>query len=707
MSIATTSLREPEERLEHHRANDQDAPPPERRNGDAAARRRVSDIQDDDDEPMPKRTKIRSSTSHLKIVPETLELRELVKAKAQQFAEKLDHSKPFNKTQLTAWSMQLLGEMSLPEKYSGFAAVMIGNFFWRRQFLATPFERRMLLLPHCLKHAEGCPAEYTEFGLDCERCGACTIADYKVRAEQLGYKVLVAEGSPIVLKIIVGGYVDGILGVACLNVLEKAIDKVLIAGVPSYAVPLHSGDCHNTSLDESWIWEVLDKYEPMPDKRLTGYVSVMRAANRLFDEHFDRLLPRVRSKTPESAATPLGKTEDISYDWLRNGGKRFRPFITLAAYDAATGGECLKNFDSSNQPFEFPDSVARVAMSIEAFHKASLVHDDIEDDDLFRYGRETLHRTHGLGPAINVGDHLIGLGYKLIAAARTAPNSSPLPSGEGGRRPGEGSATIDPRTRNSLSAGAVSARTASTVYCVPHPSPLPGGEGTAALASDVACDVLERMAAAHIKLCDGQGAEMFWQQNPTLDFAPLDALQIYALKTSPAFEAALYAGLRMAGSVEKYESLVGPFCRHVGIGFQILNDLKDWRGDNDNKMVAGQDALALRPTLMMALAWQAATTEQRQLMQSCYFDREEQDAIRLARLRRLYEELGVFEKAERLIEKSRDRAELLADEVESDDIRQLLYFLVDTVMADEQDKDPRDSIPKPTAVLHPLPVTTA
>ena len=56
------------------------------------------------------------------------------------------------------------------------------------------------------------------------------IADYKVRAEQLGYKVLVAEGSPVVLKIIVSGYVEGILGVACLNVLEKAIDKVLIAG---------------------------------------------------------------------------------------------------------------------------------------------------------------------------------------------------------------------------------------------------------------------------------------------------------------------------------------------------------------------------------------------------------------------------------------------------------------------------------------------
>src|SRR6516164_1785113 len=41
-----------------------------------------------------------------------------------------------------------------------------------------------------------------------------------------------SEGTPIVLKIIVSGHVDAIVGVACLNVLEKALDKVLLAGIP-------------------------------------------------------------------------------------------------------------------------------------------------------------------------------------------------------------------------------------------------------------------------------------------------------------------------------------------------------------------------------------------------------------------------------------------------------------------------------------------
>ncbi len=585
-----------------------------------------------------KQTK-RRSTSHLKVVPETLPLREQIKSAAERFAQTLDRTKPFLKGELEQYGRTLLDQMALPEKYLGFSMVLIGNFFWKRQFLAVPFERRMLLLPHCLKHAEGCPADYDEFGLDCEKCGACSIADYKVRAEELGYKVLVAEGSPIVLKIIVGGYIDGILGVACLNVLEKAIDKVLIAGVPSYAIPLHSGDCKNTSLDESWVWDVLEQYEPFDETPTTSYVPLMRAANRLFGEHFDRLLPRVRTKTPESSSTPLGKTEQISYEWLAHGGKRFRPFITLAAHDAVTGGKGLLAQGDDADGCTFSDGVSRVAMAIEAFHKASLVHDDIEDDDVYRYGQATLHRRYDLGTAINVGDYLIGVGYRLVNSARSE------------------------------------------------------------VGAEAAADILDRMATAHIKLCDGQGAEMAWQDSHDTNVSPLDALQIYALKTAPAFEAALYAGLRLAGPVDQYDETITAFSRHLGVGFQILNDLKDWQGDDNNKLVAGQDALKVRPTVLLALAWQAAKGSARQELADAT-DPSRANSLSVARMRRLFQELDVFTMAESLVDKSRARAEALADEVEPEPLRQLLYFLVDTVLA------PLDApVAIDPAILVPLPIT--
>jgi geranylgeranyl pyrophosphate synthase len=574
-----------------------------------------------------KRTQRRRSTSHLKDVPDTLKLREEIKAAAERLAAMCPQPQQFSKDELESLGRRLLQQMDLPEKYLGFTMVLIGNYFWKRQLMAIPFERRMLLLPHCLKHAEGCPADYDEFGLDCEKCGACSIADYKVRAEQLGYKVLVAEGSPIVLKIIVEGYVDGIVGVACLNVLEKAIDKILLAGVPSFAIPLHSGDCKNTSLDEHWVWEVLEKYEPLQEPASNSYVPLMRAANALFKDDFDRLLPRLRSKTPEQARAPLGRTEEVAYDWLINGGKRFRPFITLAAYAAVAGGRDVLKTTGSGDVVRFSDSVSRVAMAIEAFHKASLVHDDIQDDDLFRYGRQTLHRSEGLGPAINIGDYLIGLGYRLIHS------------------------------------------------CAP------------ALGSDIACDILDSMAGAHLRLCDGQGAEMAWQNKPDWSLTPLDALQIYALKTSPAFEAALYAGLRMAGPIEPYKEVIPAFCRQVGVGFQILNDLKDWSGDDHNKLVAGQDALALRPTLLLALALQGADETQRGELQGL-FQSDEHDRVRLARLKQLFRICGAFENAEALVDKSRERAEALADGIQPDELRRLFYFLIDTVLAEEEAPPP-------------------
>ncbi len=591
----------------------------------------------------PRKRVRRKSTSHLKLVPETLAERERIKAEAERFAEGLDRSQPFNSDQLEVWGRQLLDELELTEKFLGFAAVLIGNFFWKRQFLAVPFERRMLLLPHCLKHAEGCPAEYDEFGLDCDKCGACSIADYKVRAEQLGYKVLVAEGSPVVLKIIVSGHVDGILGVACLNVLEKAIDKVLIAGVPSYAIPLHSGDCKNTSLDEAWVWDVLEKYEPLPEPITSSYLPLIRESNRLFEKDFERLLPAIRSGSSTSTAGPLAKTEEIAYDWLAHGGKRFRPFITLAAYDAMTGGQSLKSAARNGDGLGLPDSVCRVAMAIEAFHKASLVHDDLQDDDQFRYGRETLHRRYDSGMAINVGDYLIGIGYRLINSARAE-------------------------------AGA-----------------------------DAACDVLDRMATAHIRLCDGQGAELAWHEQAVETITPLDALQIYALKTSPAFEAALYAGMRMAGDVSDYSEMIPAFSRHLGVGFQVLNDLNDWRGDANNKLVAGADMLAGRPTVMLALAFQAADDDQRQeLMDLLAEESLDDDETRRRGLKQVLSDCGVFEQAEALVEKARSRAESLADAVEVEPLRRLLYFLVDTVLAAEDES----SLPTPTPedVLLSLPI---
>ena len=566
----------------------------------------------------------RPKTSHLKLVPPTSTLREQIRQQCKKLAAVIDKSNPLSKEKLEGHARQILTELNQPEGYVGWTMVLLSSEFWREQVAATPYSRRLLLLPHCLKHAEGCPADYDEFGLDCRQCGACSIADFRARAEDLGYKVLVAEGSPIVLKIIIGGYVDAILGVACLNVLEKAIDKILLAGIPCMAVPLHSSDCRNTSVDEDWVSEMITTQQQVKPVQTQSYLHLMRAAGGLLQsDELHRIAPRLRNQeaTAEGSGDkqdPIAWTEAIAYDFLARGGKHSRPFITLATYDAVSGGKATQA-DGAAYCDAFSDEVRRTALSIETFHKASLVHDDIEDDDLYRYGSETLHRQYGTATAINVGDYLIGLGYRLVS--RDAER----------------------------------------------------------LGHQVAAEITEVLSDAHMRLSEGQGAELMWRDQRQRKLQPLDALKIYALKTAPAFEAALLAGLRLAGPLDAYRKPIRQFARHLGVAFQILNDLKDWAGDEDNKLASRTDVLGGRPTVLWALALETLN-EQEQSALFTFLDEEPAAENLLPRIGNLYNQADVFRKASLLVDKYQQRAEEIVDQMEIENFRRLLYYLIDTVL---------------------------
>lgn len=592
----------------------------------------------------PVRHSRRRKTAHLKLVPDSKALREQIRRRCAETAARLDKSQPLSKDEMERVARAILEDLGLPEGFVGWTMVMLASEFWRDAVAAVPPERRLFLLPHCLKHAEGCPADYDQFGLDCKQCGACSIADFRTIAENMGYKVLVAEGSPIVLKIIVSGYVDAIIGVACLNVLEKAIDKILLAGIPCMAVPLLSSDCRNTSVDEDWVHEMIHVAPTQPAPATRTYIHLMRAAAGMFEpDELERLAPRLRGGPRLSAVNgqgvqgldPVAGTEALAYDFLSKGGKHSRPFITLAVYDALTGGKGTQA-DGAQHVAKIPDAVKRTAMSIETFHKASLVHDDIEDDDAFRYGDPTLHRKYGAPTAINVGDYLIGMGYRLVSREAKA------------------------------------------------------------LGPDVASDVLDFLADAHLRLCEGQGAELLWRDARDKRLAPIDALKIYALKTAPAFEAAVYSGLRLAGSVEPYLEPVKQFARNIGVAFQILNDLKDWQGDQDNKLAAGGDVLGGRPTVLLALALQSLPEDKQEELLRLVSDADLPPAARVSRIRELYQEAGVFEQAHRLVDKHQDRAEQIADALQPEELRRLFYYLIDTVL----ERPAEDAAPTPALLVN-------
>jgi len=341
----------------------------------------------------------------------------------------------------------------------------------------------------------------------------------------------------------------------------------------------------------------------------------------------ERLVPRIRggprlmdvNGQGASALDPIAATEAIAYDFLAKGGKYSRPFITLAAYDALTGGHCTHPAGAEDTLSRLTNPVCRAAVSIESFHKASLVHDDIQDGDAFRYGQPTLHMEHGVPTAINVGDYLIGLGYRVV------------------------SRDIDE------------------------------------LGADMAADIINKLADAHTKLSEGQGAELVWRDSRDKRLTSSEALKIYALKTAPAFEAALYCGLRLAGPAEQYAQSVAQFARHLGIAFQILNDLQDWRGDDFNKLTHGGDVLGGRPTVLWALALEGLDEDGRRQLEQLLAAGVTTTAA-FGQIRRLFQRAGAFEKAIQLVGEHRAQAERLANELAPPALCRLAHYLIDTVL---------------------------
>src|SRR5262249_5524763 len=98
---------------------------------------------------------------------------------------------------------------------------------------------------------------FDEFGLLCKQCGLCSIQDLQVEAERLGYAVLVAEGSAIVMALIQTGKIEAIVGVSCLSVLERAFPYMEAAAIPGIAIPLLQDDCVDTTVDLDWVWDII------------------------------------------------------------------------------------------------------------------------------------------------------------------------------------------------------------------------------------------------------------------------------------------------------------------------------------------------------------------------------------------------------------------------------------------------------------------
>jgi geranylgeranyl diphosphate synthase type II len=461
-------------------------------------------------------------------IPQTRAEREGMRVTIQRYvaANRDRMIPPFVLDELRTHAEDLLARTGINPKYKDYAGVLLSNEVWRDQLATVPYERRLLLLPKCLRIEDKCPAPFDDFGLLCKQCGLCSIQDLQEEAEKLGYAVLVAEGSALVMALIQTGKIDAIVGVSCLSVLERAFPYMEAAAIPGIAIPLLQDDCKDTGIDLEWIWEVIHLDSADQTRRLDLEWLKEEVRSWFSPESLDEIL-----------GAPAGRTEEIARDWMAQDGKRWRPFLTACAFKAMT--------DDPEAPL--PAELRKVAVAVECFHKASLIHDDIEDGDAERYGRATLHAEYGVPVALNVGDLLLGEGYRLLA---------------------------------SLEAPAA-----------------------------VRAAMVKAAAEGHRTLCLGQGAELNWTREPQ-PMRIEQVLQIFKQKTAPAFGVALRLGVLYSGSREDVSEILTKYSDALGIAYQIRDDLEDLTASRISDLAAMRPSLPLAIAMDRAKGESRAIVEQ-------------------------------------------------------------------------------------------------
>ena len=242
---------------------------------------------------------------------------------------------------------------------------------------------------------------------------------------------------------------------------------------------------------------------------------------------------------PSPPACPPLIAEAVRYSVFA-GGKRLRPLLTLAAADSVAP-------EGASRP---DDLVLPAACAIEMIHTYSLIHDDLPsmDDDTLRRGRPTAHVVYGEGIAVLAGDALLTEAFGVLA-----------------RHPAEdaaGDAEGDDLRRRKL----------RTLDCVARAA---GAEGM------VGGQVIDLAAT-------GKGSA-------ALDGDALRAM--HARKTGALIRAAAVAGAIMAGAPGAVVAAVETYGRHVGLAFQIVDDILDVEGTpEETGKSAGKDAAAGKPT---------------------------------------------------------------------------------------------------------------
>lgn len=241
-----------------------------------------------------------------------------------------------------------------------------------------------------------------------------------------------------------------------------------------------------------------------------------------------------------------------------DGGKRLRPLLVMAAFEAVQSGAALVGCDAedldeaarrgvaleppSHQSVQHTLAMQRTALraacAVELIHAYSLVHDDMPcmDNDVLRRGKPTVHVKFGEASALLAGDALQALAFELLT-----PDDAHVPAEQQAR------------------------------LC----RLLARAAGCAGMAGGQAID----LASVGLQLSERQLQEM------------------HRLKTGALLKASVMMGATCGDTSALVWSALQAFGDAIGLAFQVVDDVLDVTADSATLgKTAGKDASSNKPT---------------------------------------------------------------------------------------------------------------
>jgi geranylgeranyl pyrophosphate synthase len=259
--------------------------------------------------------------------------------------------------------------------------------------------------------------------------------------------------------------------------------------------------------------------------------------DRLAELGSSTLLAQLNQALDGRWATAEDRVSQIAGYALLAPSKMVRPLL-LGAAAQAVGGDF--------------DTVLPAALAVEYLHVATLIHDDVIDDDELRRGRPAVHTRYGIPNALVTGDFLILSMVSTLTecAQRSVPATATL-------------------------------------------------------------EAIRVLAVAGADVCRGQVRESELIRDPSCPIS--DYEDMIALKTGALFRGACHAGAILGGAgAEQAEQLVG-YAEHLGVAFQIYDDLLPYlAGPETTGKPHDSDVDNLRPTFPVLLGHQSASRAERQ-----------------------------------------------------------------------------------------------